>query len=79
MIDATGISPRLGRRPGGAADNAVAFRLLGVSTTWIEGCIQGFAGEAAQCDGDDYRAGYHCGGPVLEDIQEGWKWKPQLY
>jgi hypothetical protein len=48
---------------------------LGVSTAWIEGCIQGFAGEVAQDDGDDYRAGHRCGLAVLDDLRDGWKRK----
>jgi hypothetical protein len=50
-------------------------RVLGVSTAWIEGCIQGFAGEVAQDDGDDYRAGHRCGQAVLEDMRDGWRRK----
>jgi hypothetical protein len=50
-------------------------RVLGVSTAWIEGCRNGFAGEAGHCDEDDYRAGHRCGRAVLEDMQDGWRRK----
>jgi hypothetical protein len=50
-------------------------RVLGVSTAWTEGCIQGFAGEVAHDDGDDYRAGHLCGRAVFEDMRDGWRRK----
>jgi hypothetical protein len=44
-------------------------RVLGVSTPWVGGFVQGFAGEAALGDGDDYLAGFRCGLAIVEDYK----------